>query len=33
MGEILHALEDAQLEGVITTREQAENFIRDRWNR
>jgi poly(A) polymerase len=33
MGEILHALEDAQLEGLITTREQAENFIRDRWNR
>lgn len=33
MGEILHTLEDAQLEGVITTREQAENFIRARWNR
>lgn len=33
MGEILHALEDAQLEGVITTREQAENFVRARWNR
>ena len=33
MGEILHALEDAQLEGLIATREEAENFIRDRWNR
>lgn len=33
MGEILHALEDAQLEGLITTREQAEDFVRDRWSR
>jgi poly(A) polymerase len=33
MGEILHALEDAQLEGLVTTREQAENFVRDRWSR
>ena len=31
MGEILRALEDAQLEGAITSREQAEMFFRDNW--
>jgi poly(A) polymerase len=31
MGEILRALEDAQLEGAITSREQAEMFVRDNW--
>jgi poly(A) polymerase len=33
MGEILHSLEEAQLEGLISTCEQAENFVRERWSR
>jgi len=33
MGEILRALEDGQLEGMITTREEAENFVRGKWNK
>lgn len=33
MGEILRALENMQLEGVITTREAAEKFVRDKWSR
>jgi poly(A) polymerase len=31
MGKILKTLEDAQLEGMITSREQAEIFIRGKW--
>jgi poly(A) polymerase len=33
MGEILRALENMQLEGMITTREDAEKFVRDKWNK
>ncbi len=33
MGEILRALENMQLEGVITTREDAEKFVRGRWSK
>ena len=33
MGEMLRALENMQLEGVIATREEAEKFIRDEWNK
>jgi len=32
MGEILRALENMQLEGVIATREEAEKFVRDAWD-
>ena len=31
MGEILRVLENAQLEGTIATREDAEKFIREKW--
>lgn len=31
MGEILRALENMQLEGEITTREDAEKFVEDKW--
>jgi poly(A) polymerase len=31
MGDILKALEDAQLEGTITNKEQAETFVREKW--
>jgi len=33
MGEILRALEDMQLEGTITSRQDAENFVRGKWNK
>ncbi len=33
MGEILRALEDRQLEGTIATRQEAENFVRSKWNK
>ena len=33
IGEILSSLEEGQLEGVITTRADAEKFIRGRWNK
>jgi poly(A) polymerase len=32
MGEILRALEDMQLEGMIATRQEAEKFVLDKWN-
>ncbi len=33
MGEMLRALENMQLEGVIANREEAEKFIRDEWDK
>ncbi len=33
MGEILRALEDTQLEGTITNRQEAEKFVRSKWNK
>ena len=33
MGETLLALENMQLEGMIATREEAEKFVRDEWNK
>jgi len=33
MGEILHTLEDRQLEGVIATRQEAEEFVLRKWNK
>lgn len=33
MGEILKNLENMQLEGIITTREDAEKFVRDKWSK
>jgi poly(A) polymerase len=31
IGEILRALEDAQLEGTVRSRDEAEAFVRERW--
>ncbi|MGV8058543.1 MAG: CCA tRNA nucleotidyltransferase [Smithellaceae bacterium] len=33
MGEILRALENMQLEGMIATRQEAENFVLSKWNK
>jgi poly(A) polymerase len=33
MGEILRALEDRQLEGMIATRQEAEKFVLGKWNK
>jgi hypothetical protein len=33
IGEILRAIEDAQLDGALRTREEAESFVRDRFPR
>ncbi|OPY82752.1 MAG: CCA-adding enzyme [Smithella sp. PtaU1.Bin162] len=33
MGEILHTLEDRQLEGIIATRQEAEEFVLRNWNK
>ncbi len=33
MGEILQALEDMQLEGTITSRQDAENYVLSKWNK